>query len=467
MDNVRIPIEDGGWIEVPEDDPRAVEYSRQWDTPPESKPKPKRPTPRPRLPRQAVFGIYTVQSGDTLSAIAQDFLGDARLYPQIAALNKLPDPNLILVGQHLILPSAAEERSPATSASTAGPSSSAGTSSSAGASPSPLMSSMPPNEFKATLALARGFMFVLFEQLPEVGSSSAIIRKVAIVPKNYAFPVPSLIPRLGPRAGVLQDYGPFMPQNMKGTTGPVQHVMDVKGGQSPFLSASDRAFASGSIEGTPMLIDVAKVKAAGGQIMTVDELVAELWMFGAKNPASREAMEKLMWTVSKIEGEVLIKGMVPRGAATPITRFGAPAHYSTIQSAEGLWQAFKDDKISKMELEQGLADLGKSYGRMRVVGRVGRALTVVGVILTAYDLEQAGERSLQQSSIKPLGAEVIRQIGGWGGAAAGAKIGGMLGAAFGIETGPGALITGAVGAIVFGAAGYFGADFLADEISPN
>jgi hypothetical protein len=42
-----------------------------------------------------------------------------------------------------------------------------------------------------------------------------------------------------------------------------------------------------------------------------------------------------------------------------------------------------------------------------------------------------------------------------------------VGAAFGIETGPGALITGALGAIVFGAIGYFGADLIADQISPN
>jgi hypothetical protein len=82
---------------------------------------------------------------------------------------------------------------------------------------------------------------------------------------------------------------------------------------------------------------------------------------------------------------------------------------------------------------------------------------VVGIVLTAVDLGLATKKSIDQNSFKPVGAEVIRQVGGWGGAIAGAKIGAIGGAALGIETGPGAIVTGAIGAIVFGAAGYFGA----------
>lgn len=62
---------------------------------------------------------------------------------------------------------------------------------------------------------------------------------------------------------------------------------------------------------------------------------------------------------------------------------------------------------------------------------------------------------------------MIRRVGGWGSAVAGAKIGGIAGAAIGIETGPGAIITGAIGAIIFGTAGYFGADWIADQIDEN
>ena len=52
-------------------------------------------------------------------------------------------------------------------------------------------------------------------------------------------------------------------------------------------------------------------------------------------------------------------------------------------------------------------------------------------------------------------------------AAAGFKVGGVVGAALGIETGPGAILTGAIGGIVFGTAGYFGADWVADHIYAN
>lgn len=96
-----------------------------------------------------------------------------------------------------------------------------------------------------------------------------------------------------------------------------------------------------------------------------------------------------------------------------------------------------------------------------------RVVNVIGFVLTAYDIEQATEKSIKQKSLKPVTAEVIRQVGGWGGAIAGAKVGGTLGALVGIETGPGALISGAVGAVIFGAAGYFGADWIADYIDEN
>ena len=67
----------------------------------------------------------------------------------------------------------------------------------------------------------------------------------------------------------------------------------------------------------------------------------------------------------------------------------------------------------------------------------------------------------------PISAEVVRQAGGWGASIAGLKIGAMLGASVGIETGPGVIITGGIGRIIFGAAGYFGADWVADFIYEN
>ena len=49
---------------------------------------------------------HEVKSGETLSKIAQQYYGDARLYPKIFEANRdvLKDPNLIRVGQKLRIP---------------------------------------------------------------------------------------------------------------------------------------------------------------------------------------------------------------------------------------------------------------------------------------------------------------------------------------------------------------------------
>ena len=47
---------------------------------------------------------YTVQSGDTLSKISKEMLGDANRYMEIANANNISDPDKINVGQELIIP---------------------------------------------------------------------------------------------------------------------------------------------------------------------------------------------------------------------------------------------------------------------------------------------------------------------------------------------------------------------------
>jgi phage tail protein X len=47
---------------------------------------------------------YTVVAGDTLSAIALRFYGNANLFPLIATANGIADPNVILDGQVLTIP---------------------------------------------------------------------------------------------------------------------------------------------------------------------------------------------------------------------------------------------------------------------------------------------------------------------------------------------------------------------------
>lgn len=317
-----------------------------------------------------------------------------------------------------------------------------------------------PNASHSAADLLRhhGFTFIIFEQLPEVGAGSRIIRKVAVVPRNFVMPIPSVGPIPAPGIGPLRPADPF------GLLTPPEHVLGLRPNTSPFLSASDRPMGASTIRGEPILIDVAKVKAAGGHILTVEELAQQLARYAADNPSARNTIEKLINTITKVEGEVLVKGGVPAGAGKPIT---GPAHLGHIHSAESLFEDFKAGKINQTQFEQGLKEVEQAYARARIVGKVGRAFTVVAVVLTVVDVGRAANQSVQQHSPKPLAAEAIRQVGGWGGAIAGAKIGGVLGAMAGIETGPGAIVTGAIGAVAFGFLGYIGADIVADRISPN
>lgn len=58
------------------------------------------------IPSYSVFQPYTVQSGDTLSALAQRFYGDPGLASRIFEANphQISDPNLIFAGQVLRIP---------------------------------------------------------------------------------------------------------------------------------------------------------------------------------------------------------------------------------------------------------------------------------------------------------------------------------------------------------------------------
>ena len=52
------------------------------------------------------FITYVVQAGDSLSAIAQKYYGDTKRWTEIWEANKdkVPDPNVISVGQELRIP---------------------------------------------------------------------------------------------------------------------------------------------------------------------------------------------------------------------------------------------------------------------------------------------------------------------------------------------------------------------------
>jgi len=67
---------------------------------PEPEPEPA-PAPAPEAPAPRT---YTVQSGDTLWAIAEQFYGDGNRYPEIAGASGIDNPDLIQPGQLLTIP---------------------------------------------------------------------------------------------------------------------------------------------------------------------------------------------------------------------------------------------------------------------------------------------------------------------------------------------------------------------------
>jgi LysM repeat protein/outer membrane lipoprotein SlyB len=358
---------------------------------------------------------YIVQSGDTLSLIAVRKLGNESRWNEIARLNSLQAPYQLFIGQRLKLP---QSNSQLTSGILSAPKSN--------------------QETPATLALARGFMFVVFEQLPDVGPRK-VIRKVAVIPKDFS----------------------LLPPNPTANLSIAEHALG--NNTSQFLSSSNKPFGAPSIQGKPLMIDLSKAETTGARVFTVEEVVADLNRFANENPATRTRVNQLIWAVQKVEGETLIEGGVPSDAVKRISTAQTPY----VKTAEELWAQFQAKKISKAQLESELKALETAYSKAKIFGRVGRVLTVVGIVLTVKDVADATQRSVNRNSYKPLAAETVRQVGGWGGAIAGGKIGFWVGAAFGIETGPGAIITGAIGAIVFGAIGYFAADKLASWIEDD
>jgi nucleoid-associated protein YgaU len=64
----------------------------------------------PELPPNSPLGAvpepreYTVKAGDTLASIALMMYGDRRRWPEIARRNELANPNIIQVGQRLLIP---------------------------------------------------------------------------------------------------------------------------------------------------------------------------------------------------------------------------------------------------------------------------------------------------------------------------------------------------------------------------
>jgi hypothetical protein len=255
------------------------------------------------------------------------------------------------------------------------------------------------------------FMFIIAEELLPSGK---VVRKVVVPAPNNIWEYFKSNPN--ERFG-MQPPSPFSPITIG------EHASGLN--QSKYLSTSSLPNGAPNISGSPQYIDIDKAKKAGCKIYSTEEIVKDLRRLQNEAPTveAKTRLEKVINAVSNIEKEVLIEGNIPPKAIMSKT---------------------------SMNMTKGL-----------------RIVNIIGLAITAYNLQQASQLSIEKNSIKPIAAQTLREVGGWGMAIAGAKVGGIIGAACGVETGPGLIITGALGSVIFGTAGYFGADWVADYIYKN
>ncbi len=355
---------------------------------------------------------YTVQAGDSLWRIARIQLSDPDRWPDIATLNQLRHPDRLLVGQQLFLPvTGTHSISPVLRSSPAAvhpaPPATSGLT-----TPSNASASNQSFEKKTPLLPARAHLFFMMDEFNPL--TKKLTRKVGL-PDVQTLTRDEAARILRPDVHGLSAR---LPGDTKVPIG--RHVLGMN--ESRFISASDLPAGSPRLEGETFWIDVAKLKAAGVTLHDGSAIARDLDRISAKakDPKFKAYIEEIRQKSLIVDREVLLEGSVPAAA---------------IKGA------------SAMRLTQGL-----------------RVVEGVGLVFSVYDLSKAGQESYREKSVVPLAKESIRQAGGWSGAWAGAEIGGAAGAALGIETGPGAIVTGAVGAVIFGTAGFFGADWATKRI---
>ena len=356
----------------------------------------------------------TVRLGDSFSSIAERMLGDGSRWPEVEQANRLPDPGLLLFDQQLRSPGGSGHIPTLTV-----------TASAPGNGPrSPHINSGAHRDThtrgrQPALVPAHVYSFVLADEINPLNGK--IIRRVitsdklaAEVAKRIGRPVP-VFPnpeRLG-----------FSASNPGSPLSPGRHAQGMK--PSPYQSGSrTQPLGARRFTGRPFWIDEARARAAGVTIHETPEIVADLERILAK---TRDAAgrAKLQGIIDLVRGdqEVLLKGAIPAAAIKGAVAMGAT--------------------------------------------RILQGVQIIGFVISAISLEHAAERSFDQHSVRPLAAETVRQAGGWTAAWAGMRLGALGGAAIGIESGPGAVVTAALGGIAGGLAGYFGFGWIADHIEAH
>ena len=98
--------EDGGKLKISGQTEYQLEANRLWDNIKTHPGWENEIVANIKAQRTDLFGVYTVESGDTLSKIAKAYLGDSNRYMDIFKANSetLKNPDMIKVGQKLNIP---------------------------------------------------------------------------------------------------------------------------------------------------------------------------------------------------------------------------------------------------------------------------------------------------------------------------------------------------------------------------
>ncbi|APR39090.1 hypothetical protein [Paraburkholderia sp. SOS3] len=280
---------------------------------------------------------------------------------------------------------------------------------------------------------ARMFFFVVVE---EPGRDGFLVRHTYATVDDPFLQELKLSPLANERQVFPERHGLWPKGTQESPATVAEHVLKFESVTS-YASASTN-FPGGAkrFSGKSVYVDIAAARRSGARLVTTEEIVLAIDQYQAGlNSEQRRKAEFIKRKILSMDREVLVQ-----------PRTNVPA--TGIFSKRGL------------SITLGIV-------------RYARVVQVIGLGFTAYDLGVAVDDSIRLKSVRPVGKEVIRQASGWGGGVAGgwatavaaARIGASTGSLVGIELGPGAVVTGLIGGIIFGAVGYFGGSWITDQIS--
>ncbi len=219
----------------------------------------------------------------------------------------------------------------------------------------------------------------------------------------------------------------FAPKDPNAKFTPGQHALGEhlpKGSQ--YVSGSHKPGGATNFQGEPFAIDPAKTQASGTKFHDTPEIAADMDRMAREGQVSGKRVEAWKGAQQTTEGVPTKPGQPPKG------------------------EVLFEGRIPPEAVE--------SKG-IRAAKGAGRALTFLGIALTAFDVGYALAESIDQESPKPIAKELVRQAGTWGGVVGGAKGGAFVGS----FAGPiGTVVGGIAGGLVGGAIGYLAGSWVAD-----